>query len=153
MELFNLVKIIFFLLMGGYVIFFVNKFIVVYYDGLWFIMLEFMNGNMSWKELVGIFFVISIGFIIGFVMLIILVIGIIVIYIVLLIVDIIGVLLNNIKLVVLIGIVYGVLIIIVLDGLIKGFSYLLVNFFDVFVLVGDLIIYVFVVFFVIVVGY
>ncbi|HDL6986144.1 TPA: YhfT family protein [Yersinia enterocolitica] len=153
MESFNLVKIILFSLMGGDATFLANKSIAVYHDGLRPIMPEFMNGNMSRKELAGISFAISIGFITGFAMPITLATGIIVIHIVLLTADIIGVSLNNTKLAVLIGTVYGALITIALDGLIKGFSYLPVNFLDALASVGDPIIYAFVAFPAIAVGY
>ncbi|WP_312025209.1 YhfT family protein [Yersinia enterocolitica] len=116
----------------------------MYHDGLRPIMPEFMNGNMSRKELAGISFAISIGFITGFAMPITLATGIIVIHIVLLTADIIGVSLNNTKLAVLIGTVYGALITIALDGLINGFSYLPVNFLAALASVGDPIIYAFV---------
>lgn len=153
MESINFIKIILFALMGGYATFLANRSIAVYHDGLRPIMPEFINGNMSRKELAGISFAISIGFITGFAMPITLATGVIVIHIVLLTADIIGVSFNNTKLAVLVGTVYGALVTVALDGIIKGFAYLPVNFLDALAAVGDPIIYAFVAFPAIAVGY
>lgn len=153
MQSFDIIKIVLFSLMGGYATFLANKAIAVYHDGLRPIMPEFMNGNMSRKELAGISFAISIGFITGFAMPITLATGVIVIHIVLLTADFIGVSFNNTKLAVLTGMIYGALVTVALDGIIKGFSYLPVNFLDALASVGEPIIYSFVAFPAIAVGY
>lgn len=153
MEFLQIIKIIIFSIMGGYATFLANKSIAVYHDGLRPIMPEFLNGNMSRRELGGISFAISIGFITGFAMPITLATGIIVIHIILLATDIIGVSINNTYIATGIGAVYGAVITVALDVIIKGFTYLPVNFMDALALVGDPIIYSFVAFPALAVGY
>lgn len=114
---------------------------------------EFLNGNMSRKELGGISFAISIGFITGFAMPITLATGIIVIHIILLSADIIGTSIANTKLATAIGFIYGGVITLTLDAVIKGFEYLPVNFLDALAAVGDPIIFSFVAFPAIAVAY
>jgi hypothetical protein len=147
------IKIILFSLMGGYAAFLANRAIAVYHDGLRPIMPEFLNGNMSRKELAGVSFAISIGFITGFAMPITLATGVIVIHIILLTSDIIGVSCNRTWLAVLIGAIYGALVTVALDGIIRSFSYLPVNFLDALASVGEPVIYAFVAFPAIAVGY
>ena len=91
----NLLKMVVFALMGGYATFLANKTIAVYHDGLRPMMPEFINGNINHREMLGISFAISIGFITGFAMPITLATGIIVVHIVLLAADIIGVSIAN----------------------------------------------------------
>lgn len=153
MDATQIIKIIIFALIGGYATFLANRTIAVYHDGLRPIMPEFMNGNMSRKELAGVSFAISIGFITGFAMPITLATGVIVIHILLLTADIIGTSIGNTKLAVLVGTVYGGIITLVLDTIIKSFEYLPVNFLDALASVGDPIIYAFVAFPAITVAY
>ncbi len=145
-ESIDLLKVFIFALMGGYATFLANKAIAVYHDGLRPIMPEFMNGHMSRKELAGISFAISIGFITGFALPISIATGIIVIHIILLTADFIGVSIGNTKLSVAVGTVYGGTITLVLDAVIKGFEYLPVNFLDALSAVGMPVIYAFVAF-------
>lgn len=146
MEQLNILKIVTFAIMGGYATFLANRTIAVYHDGLRPIMPEFLNGRMSRKELAGISFAISIGFITGFAMPITLATGIIVIHIILLTADIIGVSIKNTILAVIVGAIYGGAITVVLDSVISMFAYLPVNFLDALASVGDPIIYAFVAF-------
>lgn len=132
--------------MGGYATFLANRTIAVYHDGLRPIMPEFLNGNMSRKELAGISFAISIGFITGFAMPITLATGIIVIHIILLTADIIGVSVKNPIAAVVLGAIYGGAITVVLDTVILVFAALPVNFLDALASVGDPIVYAFVAF-------
>lgn len=152
-EHFDFIKITIFALMGGYATFLANKMIAVYHDGLRPVLPEFMNGNMSRKELSGISFAISIGFITGFALPISIATGIIVIHIILLTTDFIGVSIANTKLAVLVGAIYGGLITLVLDSVIKAFEYLPVNFLDQLADVGMPTIYAFAIFPAIAVGY
>jgi hypothetical protein len=153
METINIIKMVVFALMGGYATFLTNRAIAVYHDGLRPIMPEFLNGNMTRRELGGVTFAISIGFITGFAMPITIATGIIVIHIVLLSADIIGTFIKNTTLAVFIGVVYGAIVPLTLDAIIKGFEYLPVNFLDAMASVGDPIIYAFVAFPAIAVGY
>jgi hypothetical protein len=153
MESIDFIKITLFTLMAGYATFLANKAIAVYHDGLRPIMPEFINGNMSRGELAGVAFAISIGFITGFALPISLATGIIVIHIILLAADIIGISIANTKLAVALGSIYGALVTLTLDTVIKGFSYLPVNFLDALAQVGEPIIYAFVAFPAIAVGY
>jgi len=146
LESIDLLKIFIFALMGGYATFLANKAIAVYHDGLRPIMPEFMNGNMSRKELAGVSFAISIGFITGFALPISIATGIIVIHIILLTADFIGVSIANTKVSVAIGAIYGGSITLVLDAVIKSFEYLPVNFLDALSAVGMPVIYAFVAF-------
>ncbi|EEP0997552.1 transporter [Salmonella enterica] len=145
-EKIDLLKILIFALLGGYATFLSNKAIAVYHDGLRPIMPEFMNGNMSRKELAGVSFAISIGFITGFALPISIASGIIVIHIILLATDFIGVSIGNTKISVIIGTIYGGVITLVLDFVIKSFQYLPVNFLDALSAVGMPVIYAFVAF-------
>lgn len=153
METMQMLKMIIFALMGGYATFLANRTIAVYHDGLRPIMPEFINGNMSRKELAGISFAISIGFITGFAMPITLATGVIVIHIILLAADIIGISIANTKIAVIVGTIYGGFITLIIDSVIKGLSYLPVNLLDALAAVGDPIIYAFVAFPAIAVGY
>lgn len=146
-------KVIIFALMGGYATFLANRSIAVYHDGLRPIMPEYLNGNMSRKELAGISFAISIGFITGFAMPITLATGIIVIHIILLTADIIGVSIKNTLLSVIVGSIYGGIVTVFLDSIITLFGYLPVNFLDALASVGDPITYAFVAFPAIAVAY
>ncbi|MCT1902028.1 YhfT family protein [Oceanobacillus sojae] len=146
MEIEQIIKFIIFAIMGGYSTFLVNKTIAVYHDGLRPIMPEFINGNMSRKELAGISFAISIGFITGFAMPITLATGIIVIHIILLTSDIIGTSIANTKIATIIGFLCGGFIPLTLDFVVRGFEYLPVNFLDALAAVGDPIIFSFVAF-------
>ncbi|GGP07616.1 MULTISPECIES: YhfT family protein [Oceanobacillus] len=146
MESEQIIKFIIFAIMGGYSTFLVNKTIAVYHDGLRPIMPEFINGNMSRKELAGISFAISIGFITGFAMPITLATGIIVIHIILLTSDIVGTSIANTKIATITGFVCGGFIPLTLDFVVKGFEYLPVNFLDALAAVGDPIIFSFVAF-------
>lgn len=146
-------KILIFALMGGYATFLANRSIAVYHDGLRPIMPEYLNGNMSRKELAGISFAISIGFITGFAMPITLATGIIVIHIILLTADIIGVSIKNTVLSVIVGSIYGGVVTVFLDSIIALFEYLPVNFLDALASVGDPITYAFVAFPAIAVAY
>jgi hypothetical protein len=150
---FNILKTIIFALLTGYSTFLTNRSIAVYHDGLRPIMPEFMNGNMNRRELGGITFAISIGFITGFGMPITLATGVIVIYIVLLGADIIGTWINNVVVATVVGAIYGGIVPPMLAGITKGFEYLPVNFLDALAAVGDPIIYSFVAFPVVAVGY
>ena len=149
----DILKIIIFAIMGAYATFLANRTIAVYHDGLRPIMPEFLNGNMNRKELAGISFAISIGFITGFAMPITLATGIIVIHIILLTADIIGVSIKNTVLAVIVGGFYGGLITVVLDSVISLFGSLPVNFLDALASVGDPIVYAFVAFPAIAVAY
>lgn len=153
METIQIAKIIIFTLMGGYATFLANRAIAVYHDGLRPIMPEFLNGNMSRKELAGISFAISIGFITGFAMPITLATGIVVVHIILLTADIIGTSIANSKLAILIGAIYGGGITLVLDTIIRAFKHLPVNFLDALASVGDPIVFAFVAFPALAVGY
>lgn len=147
------IKIIIFGILGGYATFLANKTIAVYHDGLRPIMPEFLNGNMGRRELAGISFAISIGFITGFAMPITLATGIIIIHLILLAADIIGISIKNTYIATGVGVFYGAIITIALDIVIKAFNYLPVNFMDALALVGDPIIYSFVAFPALAVGY
>ncbi|PLR80613.1 YhfT family protein [Bacillus sp. V33-4] len=153
MELIEIIKVVVFAVMGGYATYLANRAIAVYHDGLRPIMPEYLNGNMTRRELGGISFAISIGFITGFAMPITIASGIIVIHIVLLSADIIGTFFKNTTLAVVIGVVYGAVVPLTLDAIIKGFGYLPVNFLDALASVGDPIIYAFVAFPAVAVGY
>ncbi|EBW7255762.1 TPA: YhfT family protein [Salmonella enterica subsp. enterica serovar Muenchen] len=146
LESIDFLKVLIFALLGGYASFLANKAIAVYHDGLRPIMPEFMSGNMSRKELAGVSFAISIGFITGFALPISIASGIIVIHIILLAADFIGVSIGNSKLSVAVGTVYGGIITLVLDVVIKSFQYLPVNFLDALSAVGMPVIYAFVAF-------
>ncbi|WP_066504618.1 YhfT family protein [Abyssisolibacter fermentans] len=142
----DFLKVLIFAAMGGYATFLANKCIAVYHDGLRPIMPELINGNMSRKEISGIAFAISIGFITGFAMPITIATGIIVIHIILLTADIIGVSIKNTWVAVIAGTIYGGAVTIVLDSIIALFDKLPVNFLDALASVGDPIIYAFVAF-------
>jgi hypothetical protein len=142
----NFLKIIIFAIMGGYATFLANKCIAVYHDGLRPIMPELINGNMNRKELAGISFAISIGFITGFAMPITIATGIIVIHIILLTADIIGVSIKNTWAAVITGTIYGGAVTVVLDSIIALFDKLPINFLDALASVGDPIIFAFVAF-------
>ena len=103
----DFLKIAIFALMGGYATFLANKTIAVYHDGLRPMMPEFINGNISRREMLGISFAISIGFITGFAMPITLATGIIVVHIVLLAADIIGVSIGSTVVAVVAGALWG----------------------------------------------
>ncbi|ROP58170.1 uncharacterized protein YhfT [Enterobacter sp. BIGb0383] len=153
MEFSTVIKIVIFGLLGGYATFLANRIIAVYHDGLRPILPEFINGNMRRKELMGVSFAISIGFITGFALPITLATGIIVIHIILLSSDFIGLAIANSTVAVLAGTVYGAGVILALDTVVKGFTYLPVNFLDALTLVGEPIVYAFVAFPAITVGY
>ncbi|MGL5955669.1 MAG: YhfT family protein [Brevinema sp.] len=146
-------KVLVFGLLGGYASFLAQRSIAVYHDGLRPIMPEFLNGRMNRKELAGITFAISIGFITGFAMPITLATGIIVIHIILLTADIIGVSSNNSIMATVIGCLYGAFVAVALDALINSFTYLPVNFLDALSSVGEPIIAAFVAFPALTVGY
>lgn len=139
-------KIILFACIGGYASVLANKTIAVYHDGLRPIMPEFINGHMKRRELAAVAFAISIGFITGFAMPITLATGIMVIHIILLAADIIGCFFASPIISGTVGALYGGIVTVALDAIIKGFSYLPVNFLDGLSAVGDPIIYAFVAF-------
>lgn len=149
----NLLKMVVFALMGGYATFLANKTIAVYHDGLRPMMPEFINGNINHREMLGISFAISIGFITGFAMPITLATGIIVVHIVLLAADIIGVSIANTVISVTIGTLWGGAVPFLLDTIIKLCAILPVNFLDALAAVGDPITYAFVAFPAIAVAY
>lgn len=149
----NLLKMAVFALMGGYATFLANKTIAVYHDGLRPMMPEFINGNINHREMLGISFAISIGFITGFAMPITLATGIIVVHIVLLAADIIGVSIANTVISVIIGTLWGGAVPFLLDTIIKLCAMLPVNFLDALAAVGDPITYAFVAFPAIAVAY
>ena len=149
----TIVKMILFALLGGYASFLAQRSIAVYHDGLRPIMPEFLQGRMSRKELSGITFAISIGFITGFAMPITLATGIIVIHIILLTADIIGVSCKNSIVAIMLGAIYGAFVTVALEGIIQVFTYLPVNFLDALAAVGDPIIAAFVAFPALTVGY
>lgn len=149
----NWLKFIIFAIMGGYATFLANRCIAVYHDGLRPIMPEFMCGDMSRKEIAGITFAISIGFITGFALPITLATGIIVVHIVLLAADIFGMSIENTPLSVAVGALWGGLSTILLDGITAFFEMLPVNFLDALSSVGDPIVYAFVAFPAIAVAY
>ncbi|MGG3467320.1 YhfT family protein [Neobacillus pocheonensis] len=153
METKEIIKLIIFAIMSGYATFLANRAIAVYHDGLRPILPEYLNGNMSRRELAGVSFAISIGFITGFAMPITIASGIIVIHIVLLSADIIGTSIKNTFISVFIGVIYGAVVPLTLNAIIKGFKYLPINFLDALASVGDPIIYAFVAFPSIAVGY
>lgn len=153
METKEIIKLIIFAIMSGYATFLANRAIAVYHDGLRPILPEYLNGNMSRRELAGVSFAISIGFITGFAMPITIASGIIVIHIVLLSADIIGTSIKNTFLSVFVGVIYGAVVPLTLNAIIKGFKYLPINFLDALASVGDPIIYAFVAFPAIAVGY
>ncbi|SHF14457.1 Protein of unknown function [Seinonella peptonophila] len=149
----QIIKIIIFAIMGGYASFLANRAIAVYHDGLRPIMPEFLNGNMKRRELAAVSFAISIGFITGFAMPITLATGIIVIHIVLLAADIIGTFFSSSIIATIVGTLYGGIVTVTLDAIIKGFKHLPVNFLDALASVGDPIVYAFVAFPALAVGY
>ena len=142
----DFLKMAIFALMGGYATFLANRTIAVYHDGLRPMMPEFINGNISHREMLGISFAISIGFITGFAMPITLATGIIVVHIILLTADIIGVSVRNTIVAVALGALWGGAVPVLLDSIIALFGMLPVNFLDALAAVGDPITYAFVAF-------
>src|SRR4051812_49039529 len=119
MEMKDILKMIVFAIMSGYATFLANRAIAVYHDGLRPIFPEYLNGNMTRRELAGVSFAISIGFITGFAMPITIATGIIVIHIVLLAADIIGTSIKNTVLSVFVGVIYGAVVPLTLNAIIK----------------------------------
>ena len=142
----DLLKMAIFAIMGGYATLLANKTIAVYHDGLRPMMPEFINGNISRREMLGISFAISIGFITGFAMPITLATGVIVVHIILLTADIIGVSIGSTVVAVALGTLWGGAVPVLLDSIIALFGMLPVNFLDALSAVGDPITYAFVAF-------
>ena len=149
----DILKMVIFALMGGYATFLANKTIAVYHDGLRPIMPDFISGKINHREMLGISFAISIGFITGFAMPITLATGIIVIHIVLLTADIIGVSIKQTVIAVALGTLWGGIVPFLLNTIIHVFGLLPVNFLDALASVGDPIVAAFVAFPAITVAY
>lgn len=149
----DILKVVIFALMGGYATFLANRTIAVYHDGLRPIMPDFISGKVSHREMLGISFAISIGFITGFAMPITMATGIIVVHIVLLAADIIGVSVKNSVVSVVLGTLWGGAVPVLLDTIIVLFDMLPVSFLDALASVGDPIVAAFVAFPAITVAY
>ena len=149
----DILKMFIFALMGGYATFLANRTIAVYHDGLRPIMPDFIFGKVDHKEMLGISFAISIGFITGFAMPITMATGIIVVHIILLTSDIIGVSVKHPVVAVALGALWGGVVPPLLDTIIAVFGMLPVNFLDALASVGDPIVAAFVVFPAITVAY
>ena len=149
----DILKMFIFALMGGYATFLANRTIAVYHDGLRPIMPDFISGKVDHKEMLGISFAISIGFITGFAMPITMATGIIVVHIILLTSDIIGVSVKHPVVAVALGALWGGVVPPLLDTIIAVFGMLPVNFLDALASVGDPIVAAFVVFPAITVAY